>query len=92
MSLDEPPFGLGRRELDYRASRRKLISPWQRHFESRRRRRTVNLRPGDQIMWHKHWRYIERVTVCRDAWLTEAEALACQDEGYVYRPVRQTRR
>jgi hypothetical protein len=25
--------------------------------------RIIDLRPGDQIMWHKHWRYIERVAV-----------------------------
>jgi hypothetical protein len=49
----------------------------------------IDLRLGDQIMWHKHWRTIERVAVCRDAWLTETEAMACEEAGYIYRPSKR---
>jgi hypothetical protein len=48
--------------------------------------RTIDLRPGDEILCSGRWCKIVSVTAHRAHWLTEAQALAHEgDCGYVYR-------
>jgi len=50
--------------------------------------RTVDLRPGDDVLCQGQWRRIESVEVYRDGWLTEEEANHRAGVwGYIYRPV-----
>jgi len=52
--------------------------------------RTVDLRPGDDVLCQGQWRRIKSVAVYRDGWLSEADANErVGDWGYIYRPIRQ---
>lgn len=49
--------------------------------------RTVDLRPGDQVMCGGRRRTIVGIEAMTSAWLTEEEAAACDfNAGYIYRP------
>lgn len=49
------------------------------------KRRTVDLRVGDQIFCDGNWRTILDVKAYRDNWLTDAQAANRKgDDGYVY--------
>src|SRR5687767_9551995 len=50
------------------------------------KRRTVDLRVGDKLMYRDGWRKILAERAVRDDWLTAAEARACKADGYIYRP------
>jgi len=54
-------------------------------------KRTIDLRPGDQMLSGEHWWTIESARAWRDFWLTEEQAVndAHGDHGYVYCPKRQ---
>lgn len=51
-------------------------------------RRTVDLRPGDEMYFRRAWRTIAQVSALRDAWLQDGEAVEGKD-GYVYRVRRR---
>jgi hypothetical protein len=55
------------------------------------KRRTLDLRPGDQLLCEGQWRTIRSVVAFRDQWLTEEQAERDRGEGYLYRPVNLTR-
>jgi hypothetical protein len=50
------------------------------------KKRTIDLRVGDQVFFRGCWRTIRAIRATRDAWLTAEEARAIGDEGYVYQP------
>src|SRR5687767_5712706 len=50
------------------------------------KKRTIDLRVGDQVFFRGCWRTIQGIRAARDAWLTAEEARAVGDAGYVYRP------
>ena len=54
-------------------------------------KRTIDLRPGDQVMSDGRWWTIKSVRAWRDYWLTEEQARRHGDgvHGYVYCPKRQ---
>ena len=39
------------------------------------KRRTIDLRPGDEVYYRRQWRKIVAAKAGRDAWLTDAEAI-----------------
>jgi hypothetical protein len=50
------------------------------------KRRTIDLRVGDQILCMGRWRTIKSIVAYRDGWLTEQAAESSQVvDGYVYR-------
>ena len=53
--------------------------------------RTIDLRPGDQVMSEGQWWTSQSVRAWRDFWLTEEQAskFANSDDGYLYCPKRQ---
>jgi hypothetical protein len=50
------------------------------------KKRTIDLRVGDQVFFRGCWRTIRAVAAARDGWLTASEARECRDGGYLYRP------
>ena len=51
------------------------------------KRRTVDLRVGDRVMYRDGWRRILAIQALRSMWLTVDEARRLPgDEGYIYRP------
>jgi hypothetical protein len=54
-------------------------------------KRTIDLRPCDQMLSEGQWCTIKSVRAWRDFWLTEEEALkhVNSDDGYLYCPKRQ---
>jgi len=50
------------------------------------KKRTVDLRVGDQLFFRGCWRKILAIRAAGDAWLSESEARQCKDAGYLYRP------
>jgi len=44
------------------------------------------LRLGDKVYYRGCWHLILKIRAARDAWLTDAEAEACRDDGYIYQP------
>ena len=52
------------------------------------KRRTIDLRPGDEVYYRRQWRKIVAVKAGRDAWLSDAEAIEGY-EGYAYRVRRR---
>ncbi len=55
------------------------------------KRRTIDLRVGDEIWCGRHWVNIKKVEAHRDSWLTWEEAFACKgNEGFLYRVKKWT--
>jgi hypothetical protein len=54
-------------------------------------KRTVDLRPGDEVMSSGVWQQIIAIEVTSQWWLTEEAALSksADGDGYLYRPKRQ---
>jgi hypothetical protein len=50
------------------------------------RTRTIDLRVDDKLYYRGCWHVILAIRAVRDAWLTAAEAEACRDDGFIYRP------
>jgi hypothetical protein len=50
------------------------------------KKRTVDLRVGDQVFFRGCWRRIREIQAAGEAWLTAAEARECGEAGYLYRP------
>jgi len=50
------------------------------------KKRTIDLRVGDKLYYRGCWHVILAIRAATDAWLTPAEADACRDDGYIYRP------
>ncbi|WP_145433826.1 hypothetical protein [Lacipirellula limnantheis] len=51
-------------------------------------RRTIDLRPGDEVWARNRYRRILAIEVVRDDWLTADEASGLIGrEGYIYRPI-----
>ena len=51
-------------------------------------KRTIDLRPADEIRYLGAWWRIESIEAYRDAWINEAKNLRpAGDDGYLYRPV-----
>lgn len=55
------------------------------------KRRTIDLRPGDQMLCMGEWTTIRSIQAFRDAWLTEEQAQAWKDDGYLYLPARPSK-
>ena len=52
------------------------------------KKRTIDLRVGDQVFFRGAWHRIRSIRAARDGWLDEDSAKECRDGGYVYRPQR----
>jgi hypothetical protein len=53
------------------------------------KQRTIDLRPGDQVLRSSLWATVKRIRVYRGFWMTDVDAAsATGEEGYVYRAPR----
>jgi hypothetical protein len=50
------------------------------------KKRTIDLRVGDQVFFRGAWHRIDPIRATRDGWLDEYSAEQCRDGGYIYRP------
>ncbi len=50
------------------------------------KKRTIDLRVGDQVFFRGAWHRINSIRAARDGWLDLYSVKQCQDGGYIYRP------
>ena len=50
------------------------------------KKRTIDLRVGDQVFFRGAWHRIRSIRATRDGWLSAEEAEKCKDDGYLFRP------
>ncbi len=50
------------------------------------KKRTIDLREGDQVFFRGAWHRINSIRAARDGWLDLYSVTQCRDGGYIYRP------
>ena len=50
------------------------------------KKRTIDLRIGDQVFFRGAWHRIRSIRAARDGSLSVEEAEKCKDDGYLFRP------